>query len=370
MEQLKPKVIHINSYFFSNALHFQLVKKLAAKGVSQSVYIPLQKGESYSEPESIEGVRFYIKEVFNKLSRKIWLLKILSIYKFVVSRLPKEEVHIIHAHSLFVNGFVAYLLHKKWNTRYIVTVRNTDINIFMKFSLFRKLGFKIMDKADVVCTLSHSYFDIHLKKHYSKEHFLSLKKKHQVIPNGAEDIWFENSFDQNNQKEILQIVFVGLIAENKNLRNVIAACNILKERGHELNLKVVGSGRLEAYFKSLNYNFNIEFLGYINDRQQLMKIYRESDVLCVPSYTESFGLVYVEAMTQSLPVIYSENQGFDGFFPNGEVGYAVNPKSPEDIAKALINVKSNYLTLSKNALIAASQFKWDTTVNKLIQLYR
>lgn len=371
MEQLDRKVVHINSYFFSNALHYQLVKKIAKTPLQQVVYIPLNTNDVFEEPLPINGVRFFIGRCFNAISRKLWPIKIIEIYKFVRRSLKKEEIKVIHAHSLFVNGFVAYLLYRKWKIKYIVTIRNTDINLFMKSSfLFRKLGFEIMKHADTVCTLSHSYFDIHLKKNYKPNQFRYLKSKHHVIPNGAEDVWFENSFFKDEVSDVFQIVFVGLIADNKNLKNVIAACKLLKSKNLRFKLKVVGSGRLETFFKNQKYDFDIEFLGYIQDRKKLIEIYRNSDVLCVPSFTESFGLVYVEAMSQSLPVIYTKDQGFDGFFPNGEVGYAVDPNVPEEIADALIKVKENYATLSKGAYENAFKFQWNETVEKLNSLYK
>jgi len=44
----------------------------------------------------------------------------------------------------------------------------------------------------------------------------------------------------------------------------------------------------------------------------------------MPSITETFGLVYAEALSQGLPVLYTRGQGFDRQFEEGEVGYAVD----------------------------------------------
>ena len=61
----------------------------------------------------------------------------------------------------------------------------------------------------------------------------------------------------------------------------------------------------------------------------------------MPSYTESFGLVYAEAMSQKLPVIYSKGQGFDGQFEEGLVGYHVSPYDVKDIANGILKALEN-----------------------------
>ena len=55
----------------------------------------------------------------------------------------------------------------------------------------------------------------------------------------------------------------------------------------------------------------------------------------MPSFPETFGLVYVEAMSQGLPIIYTKGQGIDGYFEDGKVGYPVNTKDSNDIVKKL-----------------------------------
>ena len=79
----------------------------------------------------------------------------------------------------------------------------------------------------------------------------------------------------------------------------------------------------------------------------------------LPSLTESFGLVYAEALTQGLPVIYSAGQGFDQQFPEGFVGYHVNPLSPEDIVCQIQQVIKEYDSLQPHCGEAAAQFSQD-----------
>lgn len=86
----------------------------------------------------------------------------------------------------------------------------------------------------------------------------------------------------------------------------------------------------------------------------------------MPSRYESFGLVYGEAMSQGLPIIYTEGQGIDGYFKEGTVGYSVNPKDINDIVKKIEMIIYNYNEISKNCLGLVEKFSWD----KIAKTYR
>lgn len=79
----------------------------------------------------------------------------------------------------------------------------------------------------------------------------------------------------------------------------------------------------------------------------------------MPSHHETFGLVYAEAMSQGLPVVYTRGQGFDEQFPDGEVGLAIESKYPQTIANAIETIVINYKSISNNCVQRITNFKWD-----------
>jgi glycosyltransferase involved in cell wall biosynthesis len=91
--------------------------------------------------------------------------------------------------------------------------------------------------------------------------------------------------------------------------------------------------------------------------------------MVVPSFRESFGLIYAEGMSQGLPAIYTIGQGFDGYFKDGEIGYAVNPYDTNDIADKIKKVIDNYDELSQNTLEKVKLFSWNNSVTKLNDIY-
>src|SRR5699024_1507257 len=104
-------------------------------------------------------------------------------------------------------------------------------------------------------------------------------------------------------------------------------------------------------------------------KDELLKYYADSDILVVPSYIETFGLVYAEAMSTGTPVIYTKGEGFDGVFRNGEVGYAVNPDEKNEISQAILNIKENYDEISKNAKEGSKRFNWPDIVRLYHTIY-
>ena len=101
----------------------------------------------------------------------------------------------------------------------------------------------------------------------------------------------------------------------------------------------------------------IEYKGILN-KEELMKYYRKSDIFIMPSIKETFGLVYAEAMSQGLPVIYTEGQGFDEQFEEGVVGFRVNGKDEKSIVNAVKNICNNYNSISNNCIKMITKFNW------------
>ena len=89
----------------------------------------------------------------------------------------------------------------------------------------------------------------------------------------------------------------------------------------------------------------------------------------MPSRRETFGLVYVEAMSQGLPVIYTKGQGFDGHFSEGEVGYRVVYNNSKEIAHRILDIQKDYSDISKRAFTHARKFNWNDLSEEYVKIY-
>ena len=102
-----------------------------------------------------------------------------------------------------------------------------------------------------------------------------------------------------------------------------------------------------------------------------MREMRSSDAFIMVSSNETFGLAYVEALTQGLPIIYAKNEGIDGFYPEGFVGFSAQAGNVDSIADAIEKLICEYSSLSKNvnSLDLDKDFEWNTIAKKYLELY-
>ena len=143
----------------------------------------------------------------------------------------------------------------------------------------------------------------------------------------------------------------------------------MRERGYCVSLTVVGKVADRKEFARIEQGQNTTCLPP-QSKEELLKLYRKHDIFVMPSYTESFGLVYAEAMSQGLPVVYSAGQGFDAQFPEGQVGYRVDSHSPHDVAQAIERIIENYEEISSRVAMCAKKFQWDKIASCYDKIYQ
>jgi len=124
-------------------------------------------------------------------------------------------------------------------------------------------------------------------------------------------------------------------------------------------------------WRQINSNCDfVEYKGIIKDKNLLMKALRNNALFAMPSIHDTFGLTYLEALSQQLPVIYTKRQGIDGLFEdkNNPVGIAVNPLSVDEIAEAIKAILTNP-NIYSNRQVDFSMFNWNNIADKYISDY-
>ena len=246
------------------------------------------------------------------------------------------------------------------------------MNDFLKYPFFLPVARKITREANAIMFLSESYKTQFLNKVYGKseEEQKQISDKCYVIPNGLEEFWLDNiGAVKELQNRIVKLICVGKIDHNKNMKSIIDAMEILKKWGVSTRLTVIGQVVDNDVLDILKNCPEVDLVSY-QTKENLINYYRESDIFVMPSFTESFGRVYAEAMTQGVPVLYTRNQGFDGFFPEGEVGYSVDAHDPLTIAEAINNTIKNYSSISTNCVNKCRIFNWKTIAKDLEVMYQ
>jgi len=364
-------IMHITCGYEKKKLYENLFNQLADLDLVQEVIAP------YYDRINVKGDEKFIivpykrdRNLFKRLMIKS-RSRILS--SFIIENTNLEN-KVIHAHSLFSDGAVAYYLNKKFKIPYIVAVRNSDINVYYKYFLhLRQFGFDILNNASKVLFLSYAYKK-NVIENVVPSHFKDLiQNKSVVCPNGIDEIWFQNREYKTDLNQDVRLLYIGEYRFNKNIHSVVEAVNILNKRGMSMSLTAFGKGKNDEpdYVSKLD---KLESKTFRTEKSlkstELISNYKDYDIFVMPSFTETFGLVYVEALTQGLPIIYTRGQGFDGFFEDGVVGYSVDPNDINDIANKIQLIVNNYHKISNNiANINLDMFKWDNIALSYKDIY-
>lgn len=363
------RVLHINSNYLYTTLHENLIDHLEKYNIKNKIFMPIHGKYPFAITPK-ENV--YHPICFKKNDRYFFFYKQKKIFNALLYKIDPNCFDLIHAHTLFTDGNVAFNIYKKYNKPFIVAVRDTDLNVFFKKRPYlRKLGVKILVHAEKVVFLSKPYLEKTLR-YIPKNMKERILRKSIIIPNGIDSFWIKNRasthLKRNDIKNKLRIIYVGRISKRKNITTTVKACKILRNKGYNVEFTIVGRIENQREFKKIQrYNF-INYLG-TQPKEKLIELFRLHDVFVMPSKTETFGLVYAEAISQGLPVIYTKGQGFDQQFEEGQVGFHVKYNDPYQIANRILDIIDNYEEISKNCIILCKKFDWTIIVKEYLNIY-
>lgn len=371
------KVLHINCNYAGTALHHNMITQLKAFDVESCVYVPVYStdGAQVETP----GAKVILSQCFKRRDRYVFDYKQRKIIKDLCARVAVKEYDCIHAYTLFTDGNTARVMSRKHQIPYVVAVRSTDVHAFFKKAVYlRKRGVNIMRDAAKVFFLSESYRKLVLEKYVPAKYRQEIYDKSCIMPNGIDDFWLDHLYEEKkaalaeikermDAKE-LRVVYAGTIMKRKNPVATQKALEILRQNGWKVSFTAVGRVKDADVQKKMCAYPDTTYVEQ-QPKETLIDYYRKSDLFVMPSYAETFGLVYSEAMSQGLPVLYTKGQGFDGQFPDGLIGYAIEPDRPEDIAAKMELAVSRYETLAENVLVNAKKFRWADICRQYKEIY-
>tara|TARA_B110000879_G_C11151668_1_gene504927 strand:+ start:210 stop:1352 length:1143 start_codon:yes stop_codon:yes gene_type:complete len=369
------KILHISNDFLNSRVHSNLYKQIDNYGFEQVIFCPLRNKNKID----INILRFdnsnskiIYSRVISNFHRIFFRKKINFLYSDLIKNINPNEIDLQHATTLFSDGAIAYKLFLKYNIPYVVTVRNTDVNLFLNLrpDLYL-IAKKILMNASNIVFISISLRKLFFKNFYFKKIENELSNKIKVIPNGIDDYWLKNVTSPRSENK-LRFLFIGKFDKNKNVLNLIKALNFLREKHDDIELNLVGgSGSNHKKILTLiTKNSWITYHGKINDKQKMKNIFKQNDFFLMPSKFETFGLVYIEALSQGLPILYTENQGVDGLF-NTSVGLATNPNESKNIVKSIEKLIFNSQNYKENIInLNFNEFSWKSILeNHYLKLY-
>jgi glycosyltransferase involved in cell wall biosynthesis len=165
------------------------------------------------------------------------------------------------------------------------------------------------------------------------------------------------------------LLFVGRLVREKNLDDLAAAVQVLRERNHRFQLVLVGDGPMRAELEArLPW---AHFAGH-QEGADLARWYASADLFVFPSTTETFGNVTLEAFASGLPVVAANCGGARDLVVPGVTGLLARPADPVSFAdrvELLLQNPGHRIRMGLRALEWARHFRWPEVNERLLQSY-
>lgn len=314
------------------------------------------------------GVQVRINKIVDLLKKENITVDFFDKFKTNIS-----EYDIIHIFMLNPENYNLIKYAKKLNKKVVISTIIPLINGW-KIDFYRlinhlpiattyKFLFESLRIADLLIVETEA------EKKFIHKHYKITNDKINVIPNGIDYTLKNNNkiydYIDKSKKYVLQ---VGRFDANKNQLNVIKALN-------DQNIDVIFIGGPQfnnsKYYeqcKKIAKN-NIHFLGWVESESELLtSAYHNAELVIVPSYYETFGLVLLEAISAKKKISFSKTLPIkDYHFVDDE--YLFDPKSINDIRNTVLKI-SELKGINYNYENAIKIFSWDEIVKKHIILYK
>lgn len=259
-----------------------------------------------------------------------------------------QEANLIHAHFA-PNGSLMVPVAEKYNIPLITTFHGYDIltdrsTISMQkdlnHAMFARREDELKEKGSIFIAVSDFLMQRAIELGYSaskiKQHYIGV------------DTQSYSEYYHPEHRDPNTIVFVGRLVEKKGVQYLLEAFKTVTVQNQNAKLKIIGDGPMASMVKSAaaSSSGKIELLGSRNHHQVLQEI-NQSAILCVPSCTaadgnsETFGMVFAEAMALGVPVVSSWHGGIPEVVSDGITGLLAQERNATEIASHLLTLLSD-----------------------------
>ena len=230
------------------------------------------------------------------------------------------------------------------------------------YSTVGRILFKIPRR--IICPTNYMVTKLRLSKY---------KHKITVIPNGVE----AHPQLHRETTDKIKLLAVGRIAPVKGLRFAILAMPEILQKFPNIELNIVGpdsygyASSLKELIRKTKVIDAVNLIGPIPP-EEMSKHYQESDVCIVPSLSENFPLVVLEALGWGKPVIASRVGGIPEIITHEKNGLLIRPENPYELAEMVMRLledDSLYESLANNGYQTAQKYTWEFIAKRVEEVY-
>ena len=296
----------------------------------------------------------------------------LALSSKLVDMVKLYKIEVLHVHYAIPHAYAGYMAKQMLKDEgidipMVTTLHGTDITLVGNHPFYKPAVTFSINKSDFVTSVSQSLKDDTLK-------LFNIKNEIQVIPNFIELDKIKKEDKSPCQRSVMAndeeriITHISNFRKVKRIPDIIAIFNKIQKE-IPAKLMMVGEGpekeKAEHLCRELGIQDKVIFFGNSNEIDTILC---QTDLFLLPSKTESFGLVALEAMACGVPVISSNAGGLPEVNKDGFSGYLSEVGDVDSMANNALKILRNQTDLDqfkKNALITAQQFD----IKKILPLY-
>lgn len=274
------------------------------------------------------------------------------------------KIDLIHAHVSFPAGFLAMKLAEKYHLPYLITEHMGPFPLapFQNNHKLISLVTKPLEKADQVIAVSSRL----------QSELLKYKIKSVVVPNLVDESYF--TLAPQKQHQNFTFFSLGDISSEKGFEDLIKAAASALKKEKNIKFRIGGKGKsLKKYRKMANdlkIEENITWLGHLSQKQVLKELH-QCNAFILPSHHESFGMVFLEALSCGRPVIATRCGGPEDFVREDN-GLLVDTGNIKMMASAIIKIRRDIDRFKPEKIRAGIIKKYSSQAvsRELIKLYQ
>ncbi|MFM1938074.1 MAG: hypothetical protein RLZZ320_932 [Actinomycetota bacterium] len=380
-----------------NVYVVESAKRIAAAGIGVDIFTRANRSGLPDAVEIADGVTVRHLEAgpydgISKDELPSQICALMSSFMHVEARLPMGYYDLLHSHY-WISGQLGWLISERHKLPLVHTMHTMAKvkNLFLAEGEKPEPQTRAIGEEQVVSASSALIANTAAEAASLVSLYNACPDRTFVVPPGVDLTTFKVNGGKkaarkklNINDDALMLSFVGRIQPHKGPEVLIRAVAEMVKHNPALRskLKTViiggasGNGsqepdRLKGLTIFLGINDVVEFVPPAA-REDLSDWYRASDLVCVPSYSESFGLVALEAQACGTPVVATAVGGLRTAVADGISGSLVDghdPRAWSAVISRLLMEPERRLLLSMGAIEHASHFGWDATARGMLDVY-
>ena len=293
-------------------------------------------------------------------------------YREWVAAFREDRPQLLHIHCFGPNGLYAAALARRTHTPLVVTshgeTTGDDHDVFAHSWQLRRGLRRALRQATGVTGVSASVL-------HDLRHRFGLVGG-TVVPNGVDaDVVAEECWPTPPGPPARTLLAVGRIERVKGFDLLIQALPKVREAAGDVEVRIGGTGSQETPLRTLVERLDlagaVTFLGPLTPGQVAAQM-TAADVVVVPSRTEAFGIVVLEAWRRGTPVVASDRAGLGELVRDGVDGLLVDPEDIAALAGAIVRVLGDAAlaeALAGAGCTRVGSFTWEAVARDYADVY-